>query len=40
MDLGSHPMSLGGMKAYHSRDDEAIIECPLVWGSDAVVSKH
>lgn len=35
MDLGSHPMSLGGMKAYHSRDDEAIIECPLMWGSNA-----
>ena len=38
MDLGSHPMSLGGMKAYHSRDDEAIIECPLMWGSNADVS--
>lgn len=32
-------MKLGGMKAYACKDDEAIMEVPIMWGSDAVVSS-
>eukprot|EP00803_Ostreobium_quekettii_P010414 evm.model.scf_2737EXC.1 EVM.evm.TU.scf_2737EXC.1 scf_2737EXC:263-9582(+) len=35
MDLGNHPMKIGGFKTYETREDEVIMEAPLLWGSSA-----
>lgn len=37
MDLGKKPLQIGGIKTYETRDDEVIIEAPILWGSDARV---
>lgn len=35
LDLGTMPLKLGGVKVYDTRDDEVILEAPIMWGSDA-----
>ncbi|CAD7700524.1 unnamed protein product [Ostreobium quekettii] len=35
MDLGSKPLKIGGFKTYETREDEVIMEAPLLWGSNA-----
>lgn len=37
ISLGSNPMKLGGIKTYETREDEVIIEAPVLWGSDLEV---
>lgn len=37
MDLGSKPLQIGGIKTYETKDDEVIIEAPILWGSNARV---
>ena len=39
VDLGKRPMKLGGIKAYETREDEVIMEAPVLWGSSADVSR-
>lgn len=34
LDLGSLPPAIGGAKTYTSSADEAILEAPIMWGSD------
>lgn len=35
MDLGNKPLKLGGFKTYETREDEVIMEAPLLWGSNS-----
>eukprot|EP00210_Caulerpa_lentillifera_P009648 g9204.t1 len=37
INLGDHPMKLGGIKTYETREDEVIIEAPVLWGSNAQI---
>ena len=37
LDMGTLPMSVGGVKVYQTSEDEGIFECPLTWGSNARV---
>ena len=37
LDMGTYPMSVGGVKVYKTTEDEGIFECPLTWGSNARV---
>ena len=37
LDMGTIPMSVGGVKVYQTSEDEGIFECPMTWGGDAVV---
>ncbi len=34
LDLGTKPPAIGGAKTYTSSVDEAILEAPVMWGSD------
>jgi hypothetical protein len=36
--MGDHPVRVAGMKVYHTTEDTCIIETPVVWGSNMVVS--
>lgn len=38
IDLGKRPMKIGGFKTYETRDDEVIVEAPILWGSDCDVN--
>lgn len=38
--LGDHPTRVAGMKVYTTAEDSTIMEMPVVWGSNAVVSQH
>jgi len=33
LSLGRHPLAIGGIKAYHTKDDSCVFEAPLQWGS-------
>jgi hypothetical protein len=37
--LGDHPIRVAGMKVYSTAEDTCIMEMPLIWGSNAVVSS-
>ena len=37
LDMGTIPLSVGGVKVYETSEDEGIFECPMTWGSNAVV---
>lgn len=37
IDLGSHPLAIGGVKAYETTAEEAMLEVPVQWGSNARV---
>jgi hypothetical protein len=36
--LGDHPIRVAGMKVYSTAEDTCIMEMPMIWGSNAVVS--
>lgn len=37
IDLGTHPLAVGGVKAYETVAEEAMLEVPVQWGSNARV---
>lgn len=37
IDLGTHPLRLGGVKAYETVAEEGMLEVPVQWGSNARV---
>ena len=37
IDLGTHPLAIGGVKAYETAAEEAMLEVPVQWGSNARV---
>lgn len=37
IDLGTHPIAIGGVKAYETADEESMLEVPVQWGSNARV---
>lgn len=37
LDLGTKPLRIGGIKTYETKDDEVIVEAPILWGSDCRV---
>jgi hypothetical protein len=38
--LGDFPVRVAGMKVYHTADETCILETPVVWGSNAAVSRE
>lgn len=34
IDLGTHPLTIGGIKAYETNGEEVMIEVPVHWGSN------
>lgn len=34
IDLGTHPLTIGGVKAYETNGEEVMIEVPVHWGSN------
>ena len=37
IDLGTHPLAIGGVKAYETAAEEGMLEVPVQWGSNARV---
>ena len=37
IDLGTHPLAIGGVKAYETVAEEGMLEVPVQWGSNARV---